>query len=233
MNDMREMKPRSGVSPSDVYDLESRVVPTKPYEVILSSKHNCSPAYAEKMLHDIPQAQVVDRVKFIVERCADKHVVNIGSASGGLHEQIKTVADTVCGIDKDGGPNTHIQAEVDSVGAEWAEHAARSGRPDVAVCGEVLEHMENPGLFLFHLRSLKPRETIITVPNAFGSAGQQWGAKQIENVNRDHVAWYSWRTLKTLVERCGFKVKEFYWYGGRPVFAEGLIFVLGVNGDGA
>jgi hypothetical protein len=44
----------------------------------------------------------------------------------------------------------------------------------------------------------------------------------------DHCYWFSWRTLKTLVERAGYAVAEFHWYGpGEPGFSEGLIFVLG------
>jgi hypothetical protein len=46
-----------------------------------------------------------------------------------------------------------------------------------------------------------------------------------ENVNVDHVAWYSWRTLKTLLDRYGYPIREFYWYKGRPRFAEGIIVV--------
>jgi len=46
----------------------------------------------------------------------------------------------------------------------------------------------------------------------------------IENVNRDHVAYYSYWTLHELVTRYGFEITEWHWYNGRPLFAEGLIF---------
>jgi hypothetical protein len=49
--------------------------------------------------------------------------------------------------------------------------------------------------------------------------------KGYENVNRDHVAYYSWWTLKSLVEKCGYEVVEFAWYNGRPLFAEGLVML--------
>jgi hypothetical protein len=67
---------------------------------------------------------------------------------------------------------------------------------------------------------------LISVPNAMLSISDGWLHKGIENVNRDHVAWYSYTTLKTLVERFGFEVKDFYWYNGQPMTAEGIIFIV-------
>src|SRR5690606_6274094 len=66
---------------------------------------------------------------------------------------------------------------------------------------------------------------LITVPNALSHAGLRHAQKGIEHVNVDHVAWYSYRTLRTLVERCGYGVADFKWYGGVPMFSEGLIFL--------
>jgi hypothetical protein len=48
---------------------------------------------------------------------------------------------------------------------------------------------------------------------------------KMENVNIDHVAWYSPRTLRTLLERARWNITEFAWYGGDPGVAEGLIAV--------
>jgi hypothetical protein len=68
---------------------------------------------------------------------------------------------------------------------------------------------------------------LITVPNAHCVIGRQHILRGVESVNIDHVAYYSWRTLKTLVERYDYVVKEFYWYlPGQPRTAEGLIFVV-------
>ena len=96
---------------------------------------------------------------------------------------------------------------------------------DLVLCGEVLEHLSNPGRFLDGLRNYG-KETIITVPSAFSEVGYSWIRRGTENVNKDHVAYYSWRTLKTLVERHGYEVRQFYWYGGKPGVSEGLIMVV-------
>ena len=50
--------------------------------------------------------------------------------------------------------------------------------------------------------------------------------KGVENVNIAHTMWFSWRTLKTLVERYNYDIKEWAWYHGDPLFAEGLVFVV-------
>src|SRR6185436_12236078 len=60
-----------------------------------------SPEYVEKMMHRIPAATVVDRVPFILEQCADRIVLNLGSASGTLHEEIAKVARQVVGVDRE------------------------------------------------------------------------------------------------------------------------------------
>jgi hypothetical protein len=57
--------------------------------------------------------------------------------------------------------------------------------------------------------------------------GQYYIERNIEHVNGEHVAWYSWYTLTNLVKRHGFTVDEWYWYKGDPGTAEGLIFCLG------
>jgi hypothetical protein len=97
---------------------------------------------------------------------------------------------------------------------------------EVVLLGEVIEHLMSPGVLLWQVREHYPQcETIITVPNAFSQAGHAWIRKGIEQINSDHTAWYSYMTLKTLVEKCRFAVKEWYWHNGAKYVAEGLIFV--------
>jgi hypothetical protein len=183
-----------------------------------------SPEYARKMLHDVPDAEVVDRSAFVLARCKGKHVLHVG-ASGRLHEEMLKVAGKVAGIDREGNGKEIVGWDLDDVETDpflVVEY-------DLIVCGEVLEHLGNPLHFLKRLREAYPRTpVIVTVPNAFASAGRKHMTEGVENVNIDHVAWYSYRTLKTLVERAGYAVAEFHWYApGEPGFSEGLIFVLG------
>lgn len=179
----------------------------------------------DRMLHEVPDVPVVDREAFILERCTGKRVLNVGcngtDGRAGLHKRIGEVAEVAYGMDREGAdycvdldylPDFHDLAESLDV--------------DLVVCGEVLEHLANTGYFLQQLHGMDT-PVIITVPNAYSANAQDWnGRNRTEQVNIDHVAWYSWRTLKTLVERYGYTVQEWYWYNGEPLTAEGLVFVV-------
>lgn len=200
-----------------------------PYE-LRSAERTHGPEYIQKMMHKVPEAECVkDREAFIIERCKGKSVLNLGCASGSLHGKIKAVAARVYGVDKN--QPCDLQQDLDSI--EYIDPYWESATTnvmeravfDIAVAGEILEHLSNPGNFLRCLKDMNC-PVIITVPNAFCHPGKRWIDVGYEHVNPDHVAWYSWHTLKVLVERCGFTVREFYWYRGKPLTAEGLIFVV-------
>lgn len=199
-----------------------------PYE-LRSAERTHGPEYIQKMMHKVPEAESVkDREAFIVERCKGKRVLNLGCASGALHEKIKAVAAHLRGIDKSEPADEIVDLDTIEPGETGLGiYYVDIGEPmfDLIVAGEILEHLSNPGNFL---RSLKTFNcpVILSVPNAFCHPGKRWIDVGYEHVNPDHVAWYSWHTLKVLVERCGFTVREFYWYRGKPLTAEGLIFVV-------
>ncbi len=182
--------------------------------------------YFERMMHKIPPAPVVKRTESILKNCKDKRVVNFGSAKGTLHENIKAVAKSVFGVDKI--EPADLLVDLDD------EFCPLHGLPcaDVYVCGEIIEHLANPGIFLKKLRWTMTKEgekgarLIITVPNALASVLVHHAKNGIENCNIDHVAFYTWRTLETLLGRYGFTIEDRAYYEGRPVFAEGLIAVV-------
>lgn len=177
-------------------------------------------AYAAKMLHEVPQSTVVDRATFILERVKGKRVLEFG-ASGPMHEAITKVAANCLGVDREEGPGV-IGFDLDDVPGGRLP----ATQPELIVCGEVIEHLSNPGWFLTRLQAqYQGIPVIITVPNAFAQAGRKSMLSGVENVNADHVAWYSYRTLRTLLERVGYRIAEFHWYKGVPYLAEGLIVV--------
>lgn len=180
-----------------------------------------TPEYIAKMLHRMPQTRVVDRVEFVLGRCLHQTVLHVG-ASGPFHEQMLQVAAKVHGIDRADGLNI-VGFDLDDV-----SQPALPVFPGITrvVCGEVLEHLSNPGWFLTRLhRQYGGIPTYITVPNAFSSIASGHLRRGVENVNEDHVAWYSWKTMSVLLGRHGYTASEFYWYNGEPALAEGLVFV--------
>lgn len=181
------------------------------------------PEYWDKQVHRVPAAAVVDREAWLLERCVDKTVLHIGCA-GPLHQALREVATRAYGIDQEKTPWPET----------WALDVERLGDPlppipglELVLLPEILEHLTMPGLLLRKVREAYPGcGVIVTTPNAGSVAFQAWLKRGYENVNRDHCCWFSWRTLTTLVEKCGYAVEEWYWYRGRPLYAEGLIFVV-------
>jgi hypothetical protein len=203
-----------------------------------ASKH--SPEYTKKMMHDLPEGEIVDRSKFILEKVRGQRVLEFG-ASGPMHDAIVKTASFVLGVDREDGPgirgfdldevrvDASLACKTNGVGPALYFFIKDEGAftPDIIVCGEILEHLANPGFFLQRLRAQYPTTLVlITVPNAYCDAGRSHLKNGIENVNIDHVSWYSPRTLKTLVERYGYTIQEFAYYNGNGPTAEGLIAVL-------
>lgn len=205
----------------------------------LGGQASLTPAYREKMLHPLPAMPTVDREAFIVKRCTGKRVLEFG-ASGPLNTAIERVAKAYVGVDREdridtiqhetlGQVMTDIQGfDLDDVAHAWLPVPAYvAGAPwDLIVCGETLEHLSNPGWFLTRLkRQYGGVPVIVTVPNAFAATGSAHLRRGVENVNRDHVAWYSPTTLRTLLQRHGFTILDWACYNGTAPVAEGLIVV--------
>lgn len=175
-----------------------------------------SPEYREKMMHVVPQAVVIEREIYLLRAAKDKIILDIG-ASGLMSDLLKQVTKQYHSIDK--------------ANAEWnidLDDTTLGSLPEIPgleiiIAGEVIEHLSNPGHFLDLLKHYAV-PVIITTPNAYTTVGEYWIKQGIECINREHVAYYSYHTLRTLVERHGFKVVEWYWYKGKPLIAEGLIF---------
>lgn len=185
--------------------------------------NGASPEYAAKMFHPFPQWDVVKRPEFILARVKGQTVLDVG-ASGHMHQAIAKVAAKCYGWDRDDGPGV-TGIDLDDVSIVLPAY------PDVTivVCGEVLEHLSNPGYFLDRLRRTYACRTIISVPGAYSEAGRKCALQGIECVNPDHVSWYSPKTLTVLLARAGYRIVEAAYYNSRPIappqFAEGLVVV--------
>ncbi len=182
-----------------------------------------SPEYADKMMHTVPTVPSVERVPWLCARLTGRTILHIGCV-GTLHEALLKTCARAYGIDQEAAryPD-YTRLDVETLGCRLPQCAG----VEAVLLGECLEHMVSPGALLQKVREGYPGcEVIITVPNAFCEAGRQWMQRGYENVHRDHTAWYSWRTLTTLVEKCGYQVQEWYWHTGKPLVAEGLIFVV-------
>ena len=111
---------------------------------------------------------------------------------------------------------------------------------DTIVAGEIIEHLENPGLFLRNLlRHLKPSGTLIlSTPNPFYT-NQVWKIWRYgrPQVHEDHMGWQDPITMGQLLRRTGYEPFSGYWvqHGGkllktwrtlfRPYFAHSFVML--------
>ena len=85
---------------------------------------------------------------------------------------------------------------------------------DVILLPDVIEHLTNPGLALKNIKErFMPKRTklVVTTPNVFKWHNLRTILTGNEIVHPDHVFWPSYKTMKTLFDRIGFKV-EFFTY---------------------
>lgn len=175
---------------------------------------------------------VIYRIDEIVSLCRGKKVLNLGFVQHKnwkdrrkkgvwLHQQIADVAQLVDGIDllqdeieqinKVLGQNNHAGDVTD------LESVALDGKYDVIVCGELIEHVDNPGAMLEGIKRFMSddSELVITTPNAFSESWVRmaWDGKEgMEFLNKQHVCWYSFHTLRQLLERHGYLEVRYDYY---------------------
>ena len=175
------------------------------------------PSYDRKYMQKIPQASAVSRIDSLVAAARGRSIVDIGCAGSDLGRVLKKVASSYIGIDKEEGEGV-VSVDLDKVSIPVFDNV------EVVICGEVIEHLSNPGFFLDGLRKYRCK-FMFTVPNAFAMIHKEKVATGYENVNSDHVAYYSWYTFTNLLKRHGFEVLKFWWADGVPGFSEGLVFL--------
>lgn len=180
-----------------------------------------SPEYWDKQVHKVPMSRTVDRIKYLEKYATGKTILHIG-CTGYLDQVLRKAATKCYGVDASALDRPDfVQCNLDESPVPLCEGV------ELIICGEVLEHLSNPGRFLVSMRQVYPDIPVIfTVPNAFTAAGADWLVKRgRENVNKDHVCYYSYTTVNTLLNRAGYRLNANYWYGGKPYTAEGLIVV--------
>lgn len=83
---------------------------------------------------------------------------------------------------------------------------------DVIFAGDIIEHLSNPGLFLNSCtKNLKSGgRLIITTPNCFNLFHLAEKISKTEpTVNPDHICYFNVKTLRQLLAKNGWRMKEF------------------------
>lgn len=193
--------------------------------MITETPRSSAPRLRYTPLEAISLSLPVDRIKYIVDACVGRRVLDLGAmdetawkskrgTGTWLHEEIARVARHVEGVDNSalvpaGGLTTAQNAlirrgDIEDIGCLMKE---LDEVPDTVVAGELIEHMENPLRFLKRFADI-PRlagsELILSTPNATALHNFLIGLARRESTHQDHLCILSYKTLTTLCRRAGF-----------------------------
>ncbi len=143
-----------------------------------------------------------------------------------LHNKLDEVASKLVGLD-------YLKDEVANISEKYGyecyygdamklEDAQISEKFDVIICGELIEHVENPGLMLNGIKRFMHENStlIITTPNPWSLNRMKLILfKNLENkwLNKEHVSWFSYGTLEQLLDRKGYQEKKYGYYYNESV----------------
>jgi hypothetical protein len=178
--------------------------------------------------------ELVQRVEFIKKISAGKKVLHLGCTNYPytqdsidnemlLHFDLAKTAKELYGFDFDRegidilesrGTKNLFQADLEKL-----EEVRLDETFEVIIAGEMIEHLNNPGLFLQGIQRFMNAETslVITTINAYSAfrfliyALRGRGGIN-EPVHPDHVYYFSYKTLNLIVSRANLSVKDFYFY---------------------
>lgn len=168
-------------------------------------------------------ATVDERMRSVLELTEGPRVLHVGACnncfprtpeeySGWMHHLLVKEGFSVLGTD------IHRESLklMEEAGYEVAYMDAQAIPPDgekfdTIVAGELIEHLENPGLFLNGCRArLKPGgRLVLTTPNPFGVMDILGYIKNYDQAfNYQHTCWFDAQTMRQILERCGFRIVE-------------------------
>ena len=175
---------------------------------------------------------IIFRKDEIVSLCKGKKVLHLGfiqhtiyekkiQENDWLHRKLDEVSDKLVGVDylKDAVVNIREKYKYECYFGDvmQLDQCELNDTFDIIVCGELIEHIENPGLMLDGIKRFMNENTtlIITTPNP-------WYVERIKLIkrnkledqwlNKEHVSWFSYETLKQLLARKGYNAQGGYYY---------------------
>lgn len=178
--------------------------------------------------------ELVDRVDFIKNACKEKKVLHLGCTNYPytkdsieknmlLHFDLEKISNELFGFDYDQegldilaeyGVKNLFQADLEKL-----ELVQTDEKFDVIIAGEIIEHLNNPGVFLQGIKRFMTSETnlIVTTINTYSALrfaiyGLRGKGGRNEPVHPDHVAYYSYKTLSLILERHNLSVSKFCFY---------------------
>ena len=207
--------------------------------------------------YPVQRREIAFKVNTLLDLCKNRRVAHFGFVdypftrksmftADFLHNRLKEVAASVIGIDYsaeavDFYRNETGDADVYKGDIYYLERLrSKLSDREIFLLGEIMEHLDNPGLALISVRNAMPDDAllVITVPNAFNLHAFSAALGNVELVHPDHVAWYSPGTLAALIGKNGFRTERMILcqtgcgtaitkeFGKYPFVAEGIVGVF-------
>jgi 2-polyprenyl-3-methyl-5-hydroxy-6-metoxy-1,4-benzoquinol methylase len=142
-----------------------------------------------------------------------------------LCDKAKSCGAHVVGLDIDGESLAWLEERMPDVeffhgdAEKLRDSLGGSGKFDLIIAGDVIEHLSSPGLFLESCRELlgPSGRVLITTCNAFGIGRFAKALLNHEAVHPEHTAYFSHRNLDRLCSMCGLKVLKSGYYKYQPM----------------
>jgi 2-polyprenyl-3-methyl-5-hydroxy-6-metoxy-1,4-benzoquinol methylase len=165
--------------------------------------------------------------ELILKKCEEQNVLDIGAANFPyhiercknntlIHQKIKKVAKSLVGIDinKEAIQELKKYNIKDIYYGDIVENKYDfkiKDDFDIIIFGDVIEHLDNPGLALNNLKQFMSKKTIliITAPNTWSIFNIKNMFSKNENVHPDHTFWTSKKTMDNLIKRQGYIINSF------------------------
>lgn len=160
------------------------------------------------------------KIKFVVERCRGKNVLDLGCVQHNprnygskywLHKAIASVAESIVGVDLYEAGVEYLNKGKFNVIVADVQCFNLNRTFDVIVAGDVIEHLENFDGFLESCKRHMKNHSILLI-----STPNPWYWKNIVKAalttevsnNPEHTCWFCPRTLRQLCNRHGLKLGE-------------------------
>lgn len=145
--------------------------------------------------------------------CVEHDLENIHKDRIWVHDYLISVAKNVVGIDYLQDAVNELNKRGYNIICQNAENIKLKQKFDVIFAGEIIEHVNNQGLFLESLKSVVKDDgiIIITTPNVFSLQRLIPIACKLTNnpsVNPEHVLFHTPQTLTALLTRNNFIIEK-------------------------
>jgi len=149
----------------------------------------------------------------------EKRVLDVGCSSGYLARPLVERGCTVVGIERDAQAATAARDVCEDVivgDVEELELPFERRSFDVVLCGDLVEHLRDPEVFLSRVQPLLKRKgrLVLTTPNVANWAlrlsllGGRWRYTNRGLLDRTHVHLFTRKTLVEALDNAGYRVLE-------------------------